>query len=196
MFRKETLRRNALPLALGGGALLLMMLFLGIGTLAVVAGQNRAGEDPSSQNRSSQNQSPLGAGPDVSPPSPDRMSAADEQPSGTASPPPNASGYIPPGYSVPDAGGEAVTSGYWDRQRSQDQRAQAFSNSIRDTNTVQDMGNGEVSTVTNTEADTAIARGEAAEVPTSQLPTRYDSGSAIASTESSASPPSSAGTGE
>lgn len=198
MFRKETLRRNALPLALGGGALLLMLLlFLGLGTLAVIARQNPSGDNPSFQNPPRQ----AATGPDGASPNRDRMREADDPPGETDSPTPTTSGYaspgyVSPGYSAPNAGSEAVTSGYWDRQRSQDQRAQAFSNSMRGNNTIQDTGNGEVSTVSNTEADAAIARGEATEVPTSQLPTSLGSGSARASTGSSASTESSAGTGE
>ena len=188
MIRKETLRRNALPLALGGGALFLLMLFLGIGMLAVIGGQNRSGENPPSQNRL-----PMAAtGPEGTQSDSDQITVADDQRDETGGPPPSdsgnvAPGYAPPSYSAPDAGGEADPGGYWDRQRSQDQRAQAFSNSMRGNDTIRDTGNGEVSTVSNTEADTAIARGEASEVPTPQLPTSYDSGSAGAGTGSSAS---------
>ena len=63
-------------------------------------------------------------------------------------------------------------TGYWGRQRSQDQQSRAFSGYVRDTNTVQNNETGEVTTdVPNTYADPAIQSGDYSQVPTSELPT-------------------------
>ena len=68
-------------------------------------------------------------------------------------------------------GDAADPTGYWARQRSQDQQAQAFGGYINDTTTVRD-GDGTVhADVSNTYADPAIANGSVTAVPTSELPT-------------------------
>jgi hypothetical protein len=91
-------------------------------------------------------------------------------------------GYANQGY--PTQGGAAYgqpgggqtegddPTGYWGRQRAQDQESQAFSGYIRDTNTVRDNETGEVhSDVPNAYADPAIESGAYSQVPTSELPT-------------------------
>jgi hypothetical protein len=91
-------------------------------------------------------------------------------------------GYAAQGYAAngapaqgAGAGADADPTGYWARQRSQDQQSQAFSGYIRDTTTVQDTGNGQVYTdVPNAYADPAVAAGAATPVPTADLPTSYD----------------------
>lgn len=75
----------------------------------------------------------------------------------------------------PDGSGPAAgddPTGYWDRQRSQEQRARGFSDYIRDNDTVRDNTTGEVYTdVPNTAADAAVQSGDYSQVPTAELPT-------------------------
>ena len=154
---KEYLRRNALPLALGGGSVLLLLIF-GLGTLASLSSGG-----PSQANSAYQTQ-------DVSDYSV-----------------PGGSGYSEPGMNSPGSYGAASSNGtapdsssadvnsrYWDAQHSNDQLSQARSNEMLDNTTVRDTGNGEVSTLSNSQADPAIAAGNATEVPTAELPTSND----------------------
>jgi hypothetical protein len=84
-------------------------------------------------------------------------------------------GYAANGAPAQAGQGDADPTGYWARQRSQDQQSQAFSGYIRDTTTVQDTGDGQVySNVPNAAADGAVAAGAATQVPTADLPTSYD----------------------
>jgi hypothetical protein len=104
----------------------------------------------------------------------------EQQPSGYSGGDGPAGGYQSAGYpngTVADGGahdaggGDADPNGYWARQRSQDQQAQAFGGYINDTTTVKD-NNGDIHTdVPNQQADPAIAAGEATQVPTAELPT-------------------------
>jgi hypothetical protein len=90
-------------------------------------------------------------------------------------------GYANPGYPGQggaygqtdggQSGGDDPT-GYWERQRSQEQQSRAFSGYMRDTDTVRNNETGEVTTdVPNVYADPAIAGGGYSQVPTSELPT-------------------------
>jgi len=102
-----------------------------------------------------------------------------------------APGYtMPGGYTntLPGSGATVGTgsadldNGYWERQRSQDQRAQAFDGYINDTTTVKDTETGEIhSDVSNDIANPAIESGAATEVATSDLPTSVDSYASSAS---------------
>ncbi len=90
-----------------------------------------------------------------------------------------ANGGYAPGYQPPpsqqaaNGGGDAAnTDGYWRTQRSNAQRAQAFSDTIRENNTVRNNDDGTITTdVPNAVADPAIASGGYSQVPTSELPT-------------------------
>ena len=154
---KEYLRRNALPLTLGGGSVLLLLI-LGFGTLASLSSGG-----PSQANSAYQTQ----GGSDYSVP--------------------GGSGYSEPGMNSPGSYGAASSNGtapdsssadvnsrYWNAQHSNDQLSQARSNEMLDNTTVRDTGNGEVSTLSNSQADPAIAAGNATEVPTAELPTSSD----------------------
>ena len=84
-------------------------------------------------------------------------------------------GYASPAYGQPAAGGGGETdsdpTGYWARQRTQDQQAQAFSQYIRDTDTVRDQEGTVHTDVPQPEADAGIQSGAYSQVPTSELPT-------------------------
>jgi hypothetical protein len=81
-----------------------------------------------------------------------------------------------------------VTSGYWERQKSQDQTNHAFGQYINDTTTVKDNETGErYYDVPNPVADPAVESGNYAVVPTADLPTSYDSSSSSSTTESASS---------
>jgi hypothetical protein len=162
MFNKEALtqklkaayRRHPFLFIVGGGALLLM-LFFGHTAPAASGGQGQYGQGQYGQGRRDE---------------------ADNQTGQRDGPVPSGGGYGSSGDtpSGPASGGGDVTSGYWDRQRSQDQSAQAFDNTIRDQNTVRDTGDGTVRTMDNQAADQNIANGTATQVPTDQMPTSYD----------------------
>ena len=65
----------------------------------------------------------------------------------------------------------ANTDQYWATQRSNEQRAEAFSQTIRETNTVRDNDGNVYEGVPNQAADPAIDSGNYTQVPTNQLPT-------------------------
>ena len=170
---KEYLRRNALPLALGGGSVLLLLI-LGFGTLASLSSGG-----PSQANSAYQTE----RGSDYSAPGGSDYSA----PGGSDYSVPGGSGYSEPGMNspggygaapsngtAPDSSSADVNSRYWNAQHSNDQLSQARSNEMLDNTTVRDTGNGEVSTLSNSQADPAIAAGNATEVPTAELPTSSD----------------------
>ena len=162
---KEYVRRNALRLALGGG-LVLLLLILGFGTLASLSSGGRSQANSAYQTE---------RGSDYS------------VPGGSGYSEPGGSGYSEPGMNSPGSYGAAPSDGtapdsssadansrYWNTQHSNDQLSQARSNEILDNTTVRDTGNGEVSTLSNSQADPAIAAGNATEVPTAELPTSSD----------------------
>ena len=161
---KEYLRRNSLRLALGGG--LVLLLILGFGTLASLSSGGRSQANSAYQTE---------RGSDYS------------VPGGSGYSEPGGSGYSEPGMNSPGSYGAAPSNGtapdsssadansrYWNTQHSNDQLSQARSNEILDNTTVRDTGNGEVSTLSNSQADPAIAAGNATEVPTAELPTSSD----------------------
>ena len=154
---KEYLRRNALPLALGGGSVLLLLI-LGFGTLASLSSGG-----PSQANSAYQTQD----GSDYSVPGGSGYSEP-----GMNSP--GSYGAAPSNGTAPDSSSADVNSRYWNAQHSNDQLSQARSNEMLDNTTVRDTGNGEVSTLSNSQADPAIAAGNATEVPTAELPTSSD----------------------
>ena len=154
---KEYLRRNALPLALGGGSVLLLLI-LGFGTLASLSSGG-----PSQANSAYQTQ--------------DGSDYSMQGGSGYSEPgmnSPGGYGAAPSNGTAPDSSSADVNSRYWDAQHSNDQLSQARSNEMLDNTTVRDTGNGEVSTLSNSQADPAIAAGNATEVPTAELPTSSD----------------------
>ena len=162
---KEYLRRNALPLALGGGSVLLLLI-LGFGTLASLSSGG-----PSQANSAYQTQD----GSDYSVPGGSDYSM--QGGSGYSEPGMNSPGSYGAASSngtAPDSSSADVNSRYWDAQHSNDQLSQARSNEMLDNTTVRDTGNGEVSTLSNSQADPAIAAGNATEVPTAELPTSSD----------------------
>ena len=162
---KEYLRRNALPLALGGGSVLLLLI-LGFGTLASLSSGG-----PSQANSAYQTQD----GSDYSVPGGSGYSM--QGGSGYSEPgmnSPGGYGAAPSNGTAPDSSSADVNSRYWDAQHSNDQLSQARSNEMLDNTTVRDTGNGEVSTLSNSQADPAIAAGNATEVPTAELPTSSD----------------------
>jgi len=162
---KEYLRRNALPLALGGGSVLLLLI-LGFGTLASLSSGG-----PSQANSAYQTQD----GSDYSVPGGSDYSM--QGGSGYSEPgmnSPGGYGAAPSNGTAPDSSSADVNSRYWDAQHSNDQLSQARSNEMLDNTTVRDTGNGEVSTLSNSQADPAIAAGNATEVPTAELPTSSD----------------------
>ena len=154
---KEYVRRNALRLALGGG-LVLLLLILGFGTLASLSsgGQSQANSAYQTE-RGSDYSVPGGSG--YSEPG---MNS------------PGSYGAAPSNGTAPDSSSADANSRYWNTQHSNDQLSQARSNEILDNTTVRDTGNGEVSTLSNSQADPAIAAGNATEVPTAELPTSSD----------------------
>ena len=154
---KEYLRRNALPLTLGGGSVLLLLI-LGFGTLASLSSGG-----PSQANSAYQTQ----GGSDYSVPGGSGYSEP-----GMNSP--GSYGAAPSNGTAPDSSSADVNSRYWNVQHSNDQLSQARSNEMLDNTTVRDTGNGEVSTLSNSQADPAIAAGNATEVPTAELPTSSD----------------------
>ena len=154
---KEYLRRNALPLALGGGSVLLLLI-LGFGTLASLSSGG-----PSQANSAYQTQD----GSDYSVPGGSGYSEP-----GMNSP--GSYGAAPSNGTAPDSSSADANSRYWNAQHSNDQLSQARSNEMLDNTTVRDTGNGEVSTLSNSQADPAIAAGNATEVPTAELPTSSD----------------------
>jgi hypothetical protein len=85
--------------------------------------------------------------------------------------------YVAPqgGYAagaVPPAPDYSNNDQYWATQRSNEQRARAYDETIRETNTVRDNDTGTVYTdVPNQVADPAIQTGNYSEVPTNELPT-------------------------
>jgi len=154
---KEYLRRNALPLTLGGGSVLLLLI-LGFGTLASLSSGG-----PSQANSAYQTQ--------------DGSDYSMQGGSGYSEPgmnSPGGYGAAPSNGTAPDSSSADVNSRYWDAQHSNDQLSQARSNEMLDNTTVRDTGNGEVSTLSNSQADPAIAAGNATEVPTAELPTSSD----------------------
>ena len=154
---KEYLRRNALPLALGGGSVLLLLI-LGFGTLASLSSGG-----PSQANSAYQTQ--------------DGSDYSMQGGSGYSEPgmnSPGSYGAAPSNGTAPDSSSADVNSRYWNAQHSNDQLSQARSNEMLDNTTVRDTGNGEVSTLSNSQADPAIAAGNATEVPTAELPTSSD----------------------
>ena len=162
---KEYLRRNALPLALGGGSVLLLLI-LGFGTLASLSSGG-----PSQANSAYQTQ----GGSDYSVPGGSDYSVPGG--SGYSEPgmnSPGSYGAAPSNGTAPDSSSADVNSRYWNAQHSNDQLSQARSNEMLDNTTVRDTGNGEVSTLSNSQADPAIAAGNATEVPTAELPTSSD----------------------
>ena len=162
---KEYLRRNALPLTLGGGSVLLLLI-LGFGTLASLSSGG-----PSQANSAYQTQD----GSDYSVPGGSDYSM--QGGSGYSEPgmnSPGSYGAAPSNGTAPDSSSADVNSRYWDAQHSNDQLSQARSNEMLDNTTVRDTGNGEVSTLSNSQADPAIAAGNATEVPTAELPTSSD----------------------
>jgi len=162
---KEYLRRNALPLTLGGGSVLLLLI-LGFGTLASLSSGG-----PSQANSAYQTQD----GSDYSVPGGSDYSM--QGGSGYSEPgmnSPGGYGAAPSNGTAPDSSSADVNSRYWDAQHSNDQLSQARSNEMLDNTTVRDTGNGEVSTLSNSQADPAIAAGNATEVPTAELPTSSD----------------------
>lgn len=162
---KEYLRRNALPLALGGGSVLLLLI-LGFGTLASLSSGG-----PSQANSAYQTQD----GSDYSVPGGSDYSM--QGGSGYSEPgmnSPGGYGAAPSNGTAPDSSSADVNSRYWNAQHSNDQLSQARSNEMLDNTTVRDTGNGEVSTLSNSQADPAIAAGNATEVPTAELPTSSD----------------------
>ena len=162
---KEYLRRNALPLALGGGSVLLLLI-LGFGTLASLSSGG-----PSQANSAYQTQD--GSGYSV----PGGSDYSMQGGSGYSEPgmnSPGGYGAAPSNGTAPDSSSADVNSRYWDAQHSNDQLSQARSNEMLDNTTVRDTGNGEVSTLSNSQADPAIAAGNATEVPTAELPTSSD----------------------
>lgn len=180
MFTKESLRRNAIPLLLGIGSLFIMLI-LGLGALTVaLSNANQPSAPMAAQSQGQEYTQDQGY-------TQSRGNSHEEgQTSESGASGPVASGYVAPGptapgYSAPDAGSAAVTDGYWERQRSQDQQAQAFDGYINDTNTVRDTQTGQTySNVSNSVADPAIESGAATQVPTSELPTSSDTGSTAA----------------
>ena len=154
---KEYLRRNALPLALGGGSVLLLLI-LGFGTLASLSSGG-----PSQANSAYQTQD----GSDYSVPGGSGYSEP-----GMNSP--GSYGAAPSNGTAPDSSSADANSRYWNAQHSNDQLSQARSNEMLDNTTVRDTGNGEVGTLSNSQADPAIAAGNATEVPTAELPTSSD----------------------
>ena len=162
---KEYLRRNALPLTLGGGSVLLLLI-LGFGTLASLSSGG-----PSQANSAYQTQD--GSGYSV----PGGSDYSMQGGSGYSEPgmnSPGGYGAAPSNGTAPDSSSADVNSRYWDAQHSNDQLSQARSNEMLDNTTVRDTGNGEVSTLSNSQADPAIAAGNATEVPTAELPTSSD----------------------
>ena len=162
---KEYLRRNALPLALGGGSVLLLLI-LGFGTLASLSSGG-----PSQANSAYQTQD----GSDYSVPGGSDYSM--QGGSGYSEPgmnSPGGYGAAPSNGTASDSSSADVNSRYWNAQHSNDQLSQARSNEMLDNTTVRDTGNGEVSTLSNSQADPAIAAGNATEVPTAELPTSSD----------------------
>jgi len=162
---KEYLRRNALPLALGGGSVLLLLI-LGFGTLASLSSGG-----PSQANSAYQTQ----GGSDYSVPGGSDYSVPGG--SGYSEPgmnSPGSYGAAPSNGTAPDSSSADVNSRYWNAQHSNDQLSQARSNEMLDNTTVRDTGNGEVSTLSNSQANPAIAAGNATEVPTAELPTSSD----------------------
>lgn len=154
---KEYLRRNALPLTLGGGSVLLLLI-LGFGTLASLSSGG-----PSQANSAYQTQ--------------DGSDYSMQGGSGYSEPgmnSPGSYGAAPSNGTAPDSSSADVNSRYWNAQHSNDQLSQARSNEMLDNTTVRDTGNGEVSTLSNSQADPAIAAGNATEVPTAELPTSSD----------------------
>ena len=154
---KEYLRRNALPLTLGGGSVLLLLI-LGFGTLASLSSGG-----PSQANSAYQTQ--------------DGSDYSMQGGSGYSEPgmnSPGGYGAAPSNGTAPDSSSADVNSRYWNAQHSNDQLSQARSNEMLDNTTVRDTGNGEVSTLSNSQADPAIAAGNATEVPTAELPTSSD----------------------
>ena len=162
---KEYLRRNALPLALGGGSVLLLLI-LGFGTLASLSSGGRSQANSAYQTQDGSDYSVPG-GSDYS-----MQGGSGYSEPGMNSP--GGYGAAPSNGTAPDSSSEDVNSRYWDAQHSNDQLSQARSNEMLDNTTVRDTGNGEVSTLSNSQADPAIAAGNATEVPTAQLPTSSD----------------------
>ena len=81
-------------------------------------------------------------------------------------------GYTPGGS---DSGAD-VTSGYWERQESQDRTNHAFDQYINDTTTVRETETGTVyNDVSNDIANPAVESGGYTPVPTAELPTSYSS---------------------
>lgn len=79
-------------------------------------------------------------------------------------------GQVAYGGGAPAADG-ANTDQYWATQRSNEQRAEAFSQTIRETNTVRDSDGNVYEGVPNQVADPAIETGNYTQVPTNELPT-------------------------
>ena len=175
MTTQELLRRYALPLILGGGALF-GILILSIGALAVIARSSApAVAQPQEQGYAQSQGYSQGQGF-----SQGYNQEETQMPQGGGYAP-APSGYVASGASAPDAGNDAINNGYWERQRSQDQQAQAFDGYVNDTNALRDTQTGEVhSDVSNSVADPAIQSGAATEVPTSELPTSEPAPSADA----------------
>lgn len=162
---KEYLRRNALPLALGGGSVLLLLI-LGFGTLASLSNGGRSQANSAYQTQDGSDYSVPG-GSDYS-----MQGGSGYSEPGMNSP--GGYGAAPSNGTAPDSSSADVNSRYWDAQHSNDQLSQARSNEMLDNTTVRDTGNGEVSTLSNSQADPAIAAGNATEVPTAELPTSSD----------------------
>ena len=162
---KEYLRRNALPLALGGGSVLLLLI-LGFGTLASLSSGGRSQANSAYQTQDGSDYSVPG-GSDYS-----MQGGSGYSEPGMNSP--GGYGAAPSNGTAPDSSSADVNSRYWDAQHSNDQLSQARSNEMLDNTTVRDTGNGEVSTLSNSQADPAIAAGNATEVPTAELPTSSD----------------------
>ena len=162
---KEYLRRNALPLALGGGSVLLLLI-LGFGTLASLSSGGRSQANSAYQTQDGSDYSVPG-GSDYS-----MQGGSGYSEPGMNSP--GGYGAAPSNGTAPDSSSADVNSRYWNAQHSNDQLSQARSNEMLDNTTVRDTGNGEVSTLSNSQADPAIAAGNATEVPTAELPTSSD----------------------
>ena len=79
-------------------------------------------------------------------------------------------GQAAEGAATPSADGPN-TDQYWATQRSNAQQAEAFSQTIRETNTVRDSDGNVYEGVPNQVADPAIESGNYTQVPTNELPT-------------------------
>jgi hypothetical protein len=202
MISGDDLRKKALPLALGGLAVLLVLslaLSLALEDDEEDEDDYAAGAGPYGNAAPVYGQPngpqgvPRGSGQPVGPNGmPEDPNIATNAGPGYAAPatgtlaPATATGYAAPNANA-DATNKAIMDSYWARQRSQDQNHQQFMGYIRDTTTIRDTQTGEIhKDVDNTLANPSIESGAATAVPTSELPTSYDSsasGSSSSTTE-------------